>query len=125
MNFLEFVSDRYVALNADHCFNGFLFNKIPLINKFKLREMFTFKAIYGRLSDVNNPEFQSDLFKFPTDVNGVPLTNPLGNQAYIEASVGVSNIFRIFRVDFIRRFSYLTNPNVDETGFRLQFRIDI
>jgi hypothetical protein len=125
MNFLEFVSDRYIAVNADHCFNGIILNKIPLINKLKLREIVAFKAVFGRLSDTSNPDYQDDLFKFPTDINGVPLTYSLENQAYIEAGIGLSNIFRVLRVDFIRRFSYLSNPNISETGFRMQFRIDM
>ena len=33
MNFLEFVSDQYTSLNIDHCFNGFFFNKIPVLKK--------------------------------------------------------------------------------------------
>jgi hypothetical protein len=31
MNFLEFVSDQYAGLFVDHYFNGFFFNKIPLV----------------------------------------------------------------------------------------------
>ena len=37
MNFLEFVSDRYVSLNMDHSFNGFIFNKIPLDKKAEIK----------------------------------------------------------------------------------------
>jgi hypothetical protein len=125
MNFLEFVSDQYVAVNADHCFNGFIFNKIPLLKKLKLREMATFKGLYGRVSDGNNPDYQSGLFKFPANAEGVPLTYSLKNQAYIEASVGVSNIFKVLRIDFIRRFTYTNNPNVSNFGVRMQFRLDI
>src|SRR5690606_31144004 len=44
MNFLEFVSDHYAAINIDHNFNGFFLNKIPLLSKLKLREMVSFKA---------------------------------------------------------------------------------
>jgi hypothetical protein len=74
MNFLEFVSDRYVSLNVDHSFNGFIFNKIPLLKKLKLRELVTCKVLYGRINNTNNPEYQSNLFLFPTDNAGVPLT---------------------------------------------------
>jgi hypothetical protein len=125
MNFLEFVSDRYASLNIDHCFNGFIFNKIPLIKKLKLREVVTFKVIYGKLDNTNNPDYQSELFKFPTDSNGIPLTYILNQNPYIEAGIGVSNIFKLFRVDLIKRYTYNDNPNVDDLGFRIQFRIDI
>ncbi len=125
MNFLEFVSDQYVSLNVDHCFNGFIFNKIPLLKKLKLREIVTCKVLYGGLSKNNNPDYQNDLFKFPTDINGTPFTYTLEKKPYIEASVGISNILRIFRVDLIKRFTYLDHPNVSDIGIRVQFRFDI
>jgi hypothetical protein len=125
MNFLEFVSDQYVSLNVDHCFNGFIFNKVPLLKKFKLREVITCKILYGGLSKINNPDYQNDLFKFPVDNNGIPLTYTFAKQPYIEASIGVSNIFKIFRIDLIKRFTYLNHPNVSGIGIRMQFKLDI
>jgi hypothetical protein len=125
MNFLEFVSDRYVSLNADYCFNGFIFNKIPLIKKLKLREWVTFKVLYGGLLASNDPDFNVDLFKFPVDSYGVPLTFTLEKKPYIEASIGVANIFNLLRVDLIKRFTYLDNPNVSELGVRIILKLDI
>lgn len=125
MNFLEFVSDQYASINIDHSFNGFIFNKIPLLKYLKLREIVTFKALYGSLSENNRPELHDNLFRLPSDETGTPFTYTLARKPYIEAGVGLSNIFRIFRVDFIKRFSYTDNPNVDDTGFRVQFRLDI
>jgi hypothetical protein len=124
MNFMEFVSDRYVSLQIDHSFNGFFFNKVPLLKRLKLREVVTFKALYGRLGTNNDPSLQPDLYKFPLDSNGLPLTYTLEARPYIEASVGVSNIFRIFRVDLVKRFTYLGNPNVPSIGIRLSFKFD-
>ena len=72
MNFLEFVSDQYVSLNIDHCFNGLFSIKSLLFKKLKLRELVTFKVLYGGLDKTNNPDYQNDLFKFPTDKNGYP-----------------------------------------------------
>jgi hypothetical protein len=125
MNFLEFVSDQYASINIDHSFNGFILNKIPLVKKLKLREIVTCKVLYGSLADKNNPDYQADLFLFPADAAGTPLTYTLSRQPYIEAGVGLSNILKIFRIDFIKRFSYTSNPNVDNTGIRVQFRLDI
>jgi hypothetical protein len=125
MNFLEFVSDKYVALNVDYSFNGFIFNKVPLLKKLKLREVVTLKALYGGLDHNSNPAYNNDLFKFPLDSQGIPLTYTLEKKPYIEASVGVSNLFRIFRIDLIRRFTYTDLPNVSTTGIRIQFRFDI
>ncbi len=125
MNFLEFVSDQYASLNAEYCFNGFILNKIPLVKKLKLRELLTLKVLYGNLSSTNNPDLHSNLFKFPIDNNGVPLTYTLDKRPYIEAGVGVSNVLKIFRVDFVKRFSYLNNPNIAKSGFLIQFRFDL
>ena len=125
MNFLEFVSDRYFSLNIDHSFNGFFFNKVPLLKKLKFREVATFKMLYGGVGNNNNPDLNPDLFIFPTAEDGSPDTFSMDKKPYIEASIGVSNILRIFRIDLIKRFSYLDNPNVSEIGFRVQFRLDI
>jgi hypothetical protein len=125
MNFLEFVSDKYVSLNIDHCFNGFILNKIPLLKKLKLREVITCKILYGDLGRNNNPDYHNDLFKLPVSLSNVPLTYKLGEKPYVEASIGLSNIFRIFRVDLIKRFTYLNNPDISDLGFRIQFRLDI
>jgi hypothetical protein len=124
MNFLEFVTDQYTSLLIDHSFNGFFFNKIPVINKLNLREIVTCKMLYGNLSKTNNPDQNSDLFRLPVSANGVPLTYTLGNVPYIEGSVGIGNIFKVFRIDLVRRFTYLNNPNVAKYGIRMRFRFD-
>ncbi|REJ84810.1 MAG: carboxypeptidase-like regulatory domain-containing protein [Bacteroidetes bacterium] len=124
MNFLEFISDRFVAMNVDHYFNGFIFNKLPLMKKLKLREVMTVKVLYGGISDKNRPENNPDLFKFPVKPDGTPITYTLERKPYVEASVGVANIFKLFRIDVIKRFSYLHNPTVDEFGIRGRFKFD-
>jgi hypothetical protein len=125
MNFLEFAGDRYFSLNIDHSFNGFFFNKVPLLKKLKFREVATFKLLYGGLGSRNNPHLNSDLFMFPTGPDGNPVTFSLDKKPYIEGSVGISNILRILRIDLIKRFSYLDNPNVKGIGLRLQLKLDI
>jgi hypothetical protein len=125
MNFLEFVSDQYASINVEYCFNGFILNKVPMVKKLKLRELVTCKVLYGGLSKANNPDYQNNLFKFPTDINGIPLTYTLGNQPYVEAGIGVSNILKIFRIDFVKRFTYRNNPYITSSGFLMQFRFDI
>ena len=124
MNFLEFVSDQYTSLNIDHCFNGFIFNKIPLIKKLKFREVATCKILYGNVSKNNDPDRHTGLFKFPTDNSGSPVTYTLEKEPYVEASVGVSNVFRFFRVDLVKRLTYLDHPNVSSTGIRVRFKFD-
>ena len=124
MNFLEFVSDHYVSINIDHNFNGFFFNKVPLIKRLKLREVVSFKALYGGLRNENNPNLQSGLYRFPVYENGAQRTYALGNEPYMEGSVGVGNIFKLLRVDLVKRFNYLNNPEVSEWGIRARVKFD-
>ncbi|HVV55727.1 MAG TPA: DUF5686 family protein, partial [Mucilaginibacter sp.] len=41
MNFLEFANDHFEAIDIDQHFNGFFFNKIPLLKRLKWRETFS------------------------------------------------------------------------------------
>ncbi|MGN6638046.1 MAG: DUF5686 family protein, partial [Mucilaginibacter sp.] len=125
MNFLEFATDRYAGINLTHSFNGFLLNRLPLVDRLQLREYLTFKILYGGLSRTNNPLYQQDLFKFPADQHGIPFTYSLGNAPYMELGVGLGNIFKFIRVDVIRRFNYLDHPNVSQYGLRLSFSPDL
>ncbi len=118
MNFLEFVADHYESIDIDQHFNGFFFNKIPLLKKLKWRETASFKAIYGGLSDENNPSLHPSLFQFPVTGTGQPITYALGRTPYIEGSVGIENIFKFVRIDLVRRFTYLSNPEVSKWGIR-------
>ncbi|WP_285008631.1 DUF5686 and carboxypeptidase-like regulatory domain-containing protein [Pedobacter faecalis] len=124
MNFMEFVSDHYASINIDHSFNGFFFNKLPLLKHLKLREVVSFKALYGGLRDENNPAYNNGTLQFVRNDEGVPITNSLNSEPYIEGSVGVANIFKILRVDAVRRFTYLDNPNVSEWGIRARVKFD-
>jgi hypothetical protein len=124
MNFLEFVSDHYASVTFDHCFNGFIFNKIPLLKKVKLREYVTFKALYGGIRDENNPNLNPSLIQFPIDGAGRTTTYTLNNGPYTEGSVGVGNIFKFFRFDLVERFNYLDHQNAPKFGVRTRVRLD-
>jgi Family of unknown function (DUF5686) len=121
MNFLEFVSDHYASVNIYHNFQGFFFNRIPLIKKLQWREVFTLKALWGGVNDVNTPNASNSLIRFPTDVidgKEVPITYTLGGKPYLEASVGIGNIFHLIRIDYVQRLNYLDHPGVQSWGIR-------
>lgn len=124
MNFLEFVSDHYASIMIDHNFNGFIFNKIPLLKQLKLRELVSFKALYGGVRDQNNPLTDPSLLQFNKNADGVATTYTLGSKPYMEGSVGIGNIFKLLRVDLVKRFDYLDNPNVSEWGIRARVKFD-
>ena len=134
MNFMEFVSDRYAALNVDHYFNGFILNRIPILKALKLREIVTAKILFGGVRNENkpgalpnipvDPESNNNL-KFPIDNNtGLPITYALNNKPYVEVSAGIGNIFKLLRVDVVRRLTYLDNPGVPKFGIRARVKFD-
>lgn len=125
MNFLEFANDQWAGLNVQYYMNGFLFNKIPLFKRLKWREVFSFKMLTGGLRKENDPAYVSGgVYEFIRDEDGKPITYTLSKEPYMEASAGIANIFKLFRVDVVKRLSYLDNPNVSEWGIRARFRLD-
>lgn len=124
MNFMEFVSDHYVSVSTDYYLNGFIFNKLPLIKKLKLREVAGFKMLYGGVRRENDPAYNKGTFLFPTDETGRTTTFSLGNKPYIEANVGIGNIFKVLRVDLVKRLTYLENPDVPNWGIRARVKFD-
>jgi Family of unknown function (DUF5686)/CarboxypepD_reg-like domain len=122
MNYLEFVSDRYVTFHLNHDFGGLLLNRIPGVKKLKWREGFTFKALYGGLSAQNIPTATNNLQTFPTDEEGRALTRGLApGVPYFEASAGIGNIFGFLRLDYVWRLSYLDAPGINKGGVRILF----
>jgi len=111
-------------LLIDHTFNGLFFNKIPILKHLNWREMVTCKILYGDLTKTNDPKNNNDLLRFPVEPDGTPITYTMGRTPYIEGSIGIGNIFKFFRVDLVKRFTYLNNPNVSEYGIRVRFRFD-
>lgn len=123
MNFQEFVSDHFFAVNIDHHFNGLFFNRIPLLKKLKWREVISMKMLYGGVRDENKPSNDPSLIKYPV-IDGGPATFSLDKKPYIEGSVGITNIFKLIRVDLVKRFNYLENPYVASLGIRARFKFD-
>ena len=116
MNALEFVTDQYVSFNATYYLKGWILNRIPGIKWLRLREVLSFNMIYGGLTDKNNPTLTPGLFLLPDG------TQPLGSTPYMECSVGLENIFKILRIDYYRRLTYLDHPDIKKGGIRIALR---
>ena len=116
MNALEFVTDQYVSFNATYYLKGWILNRIPGIKWLRLREVLSFNMIYGGLTDKNNPTLTPGLFLLPDG------TQPLGSTPYMECSVGLENIFKILRIDYYRRLTYLDHPDIKKGGVRIALR---
>jgi hypothetical protein len=128
---MEFLMDYYVGLHATYYFKGWILNRIPGINKLKLRGVVSFSGIYGGLTNKNNPYYASErnsgLYEFPHTtfqnginaqgnvdyIDGVPYiqdgfrtSSPMGPLPYMEVTAGFENIFKFIRIDYIRRITY-------------------
>ncbi len=106
LNFYEFVSDQYATLKWDHNFNGRIFSRIPYLRKLNWREIIGIRGVYGSISDENRL------------INASGLVYNAPENIYWEYSAGIGNIFKVFRIDFSWRGSYLNTT--DATKFAIK-----
>jgi len=129
---LEFLNDRYVQCMIEWDICGKIFNRIPLLNKLKWREFVGVNVLWGTLTDKNNPAksnyTDSDLFYFPghfksdgTFENNTVVMDP--HKPYIELRLGIHNIFKLFHIEYVRRLTYLDDPNTNKQGVRFAARV--
>ncbi|MFT6802211.1 MAG: hypothetical protein ACJA2N_001397 [Salibacteraceae bacterium] len=111
MSYMEFASDQSAAVFMEHHFNGLLFSFIPVLKNTKVRSVISARALVGNVSIQNKNTNDSELLDFPFKINENGQTaqalHELSNGPYVEAGVGVENIFNIFRFDLVKRFTYL------------------
>ncbi|MEX2349770.1 MAG: DUF5686 family protein [Flavobacteriaceae bacterium] len=104
LDFYEFVSDTYASVHIEHNFGGRFFSRIGFLRKLNLREIVSFRAVYGEISEKNKAlNASSVVYQAPEDI-------------YYEYSFGVGNIFKIFRLDFNFRGNYFDNPDARPFG---------
>ena len=115
---MEFFMDSHVTWDIVWYMNGMVLNRIPAINKLKLREVAYFRGTWGTLSEQNNPEKDSsgNIFNYPTRnlATGSEMKAP-----FIETGMGIENIFRIMSISYFRRMTYRNTPDVDLQGVRI------
>ena len=42
---------------------------------------------------------------------------------YMEAGVGIENIFKFLRIDYVWRLNYRNNPNIQKSGIRMTMKL--
>ncbi|MCE2681821.1 MAG: DUF5686 and carboxypeptidase regulatory-like domain-containing protein [Cryomorphaceae bacterium] len=109
LNFFEFVSDRYVGGFIENHWEGLFFDRIPLIKKLKWRLVTSSRFTYGAVSDRHSAEMLLPSF-----------TKKFGSIPYVEAAIGIENIFQFFRVDLVYRATHL-DPGMSPFGVRARW----
>lgn len=133
---LEFLNDRYAQAMIKWNLSGKIFNRIPLIKHLQWRETLGVNVLWGTLSSKNNPATSGytdpRLFYFPGhfvqsadgtiryENNTVVMD---ANTPYIELRFGIGNIFKLFYVEYVRRMTYLHNPDSHRQGFRVSMKM--
>ncbi len=114
INNMEFLNDRFLSLQAEWDMNGKIFNHIPLLKKLKWREHFAVHCLWGSLTDKNNPFLPENvgsslLMPFPEGCHVMDHKRP-----YWEVCAGIHNIFKLLKIEYIRRMSYLELPTAQK-----------
>jgi hypothetical protein len=107
MNKWEYVHDRYAGLNFEHNFGNGLFRFIPITRKLKLRQFWTAKVLWGRLSDANYQLNAASGLNFQS----------LNGNTYLEVGTGIDNILKVLRFDFIYRPLPVSHSPVNNQRF--------
>jgi hypothetical protein len=121
MNPMEFVTDTYAAADVTYWANGAILNYIPLIKKLKMREVFSYHMYWGKLSPKNDPRYHDNMLAMPDETIG---TVDISRTPYMEAGVGLDNILKCLRIDYVWRLTH-RNPGykIDRSGVRIAFHL--
>lgn len=112
VNFIEFISDRYVIGFAENRWEGLFFDRIPLLKASKIRLITTERIMLGSLSPKHNQAFIIPDFVRP--FNGVP---------YVEVGIGIENIFKVIRIDFLYRATHQI-PGTSPFGIKARYSLN-
>ena len=99
----EFATDEFVSLYSRLYLGGLILNKVPFLRKLGWRSRFSFNAYQGDMSKANRDFNKEDHFTVPD------------KHPFMEAGVGIENIFHVFSVDYYKRLSAL-NSSKKENG---------
>ena len=120
INNMEFLNDRYASVDVWWNMNGKILNRIPLVSRLKWREYIGFKCLWGNLTEKNNPYAQMNqgcegLMHFPEGSYVMDHKKP-----YWELVAGISNIFKVLSVQYVRRMNYNELPTAHKNGVRIK-----
>lgn len=120
LNPMEFILSSCVSADITYWANGAILNYVPYVKNLKLREVFAFRGFWGNLSSSANPALHPELPQLPQGSN----VERMNHGPYMEASVGIENIFKVLRVDYVWRLSYRDVPyEIDRHGVRIAVHV--
>lgn len=115
MNFFEYVSDRYVALQWQHQFEGLLFNRLPLVKQWHWRLVAQANVLWGAQRAENLALTEQTFLPGFRNRYQFGTLNP--TRPYVEVGYGIDNIFRVLRIQAFHRLTY-RDPGVPVFGIK-------
>jgi len=106
LDYYEFVTDKYASIHLENNFNGRIFSRIPMLRKLNLREIVGVRGIIGDVSQQN----------INLNASGINYRAP--KHMYWEWHVGVANILKILRIDFVFRGNYKDIPGATKFAIK-------
>jgi hypothetical protein len=126
---MEFLMDRYASIHMTYYLKGWIINRIPGLNKLKLRGILSYHMLAGYLGDRNNPFKTDGLYDLPYSYTvsmgeaAVPVQartdfsdGKYSYMPYMEITAGIENIFKLIRIEYVRRLTHLTAPGGQKLG---------
>lgn len=107
---MEYAFDQYAGMHNELIMNGVVMNHIPLIKHLNLRELLTFKVLYGSRNNTHN-----NIMDIPANIYKL-------NQPHMEVGVGFSNILRLFTLQSVWRLTNLDHPGAERWSIRGSIR---
>ena len=115
LDYYDFITDTYINGYFEHHFDGFLFNRIPFLQKTRFKSLIFGRFAYGTLSEKNKS----------ANVTNIIFNSP--EKLYWEYGFGIENIglgnFRFIRVDFVWRNDFKDVNGVRNPKFGVRIGI--
>jgi hypothetical protein len=114
LRYMEYAADQFVSAIVYYNLNGLFLHSIPLVKELNFREVITFKGFYGNLNYRHN-----DIIDFPSGLLN-EMTVP-----YMELGLGISNILKVGRIEYVWRLTETRKPGVRPHGLHFRFQLEL
>lgn len=120
LNPMEVLCTSFAMWDVTYWANGAILDQIPLLKKLKLRETAGIRGYWGTLRRNSDPSVNPGLPSLPLGMTALRLDHG----PYMEATVGIDNIFKVLRVEYVWRLNYKDVPyEIDRNGVRIAVHV--